>query len=162
MFLRCVRAWVRGCRVWLDLFVLPVLVLLFPVVCMWGYCLGTKGGLVFVVKLEAPSLPQGRLLHSHCTGPLALLSPYLLSSPPLVLPWWPVFVGATHPPGCSNVPSKTEASITTRILSERWTGAGCCLSGLISQSAGYFFFSSDATGCLAQKREQRPGKCYLI
>lgn len=73
MFLCCVRVWVCGCRVWLDLFVLPFLVLLFPVVCMWGFCLGTRGGLVFVVKLEAPSLPQGWLLHSHCTAPLAIL-----------------------------------------------------------------------------------------
>lgn len=38
----------------------------FPVVCMWAFCFGTEGGLVFVVKPEAASLPQGWLLHLDC------------------------------------------------------------------------------------------------
>lgn len=80
----------------------------FPVVCMWGFCLETRGGLVFAVKLETLSLPQGWLLHTHCAAPLAVFSPYLLPSPSLALLWWSVFVGATHPPGHRNVRPTTE------------------------------------------------------
>lgn len=68
-----------------------LLALSLPVVCMWGFCFGTRGGLVFVVDLDAPSPPQAWILHSNSAASAGFK--------PL---WWSVFVGETQQPGRSN------------------------------------------------------------
>lgn len=131
----------------------------FPAVCMWGFCLGTRGGLVFAVKLQAPSLPQGWLLHSHCAAPLAIPPPPL--PPSLSLPRTAVMVCVCW----SNTPTWVQqraAKNWNRLLSlqgyYQWGGLELLLrSWMLSEwthlTISWMFLSSArATGCVTQKR----------
>lgn len=92
-----------------EVFVLPLLLLLFsppPVVCVWVYffCPGDRKRVCVELKgtrLGHRGVKAESFIH---TGQHISVSVWCFSPTSL----WSLFVGATHPPGCSSVEKQTE------------------------------------------------------
>lgn len=110
----CVRACVGAvCVAWFVCF--AILGSSFPVVCMWGFCFGTGGGLVFVVEPEAPSSPSGVAASFRLKQHLSLFFPLHLL--PSALPRTAVMVCVCW----SNTPTWVQ-----QLATKDWHGSVYC------------------------------------
>lgn len=140
-YLWCV--WVCWPSVRFDLLVLPFLVLPSSFACRVSvseclqFCYGRlrchrSGGLIHTVR-QTPTRPIHLLPHLSLT-----------------LPWlWSVFVGATHPPGCSNVRPKPENCVCHEGAVTQGGLEYCLLPGTQRTISRVVLSSLSTTGCVS-------------